>query len=305
MPVGLIFLLLSLLSIKERVSLNLLRTKHVWYFALWILWPLAFFAVFIDKAGYLLVALAPIHIITAKAILGVTSKLRSSRLRASTTFSVVIANTVLCILWFVFPAQANGMPTKIERPTSLRRPPMSDYNWDISYRAILVEDSQMDIITEVLDLHSLDGYGAEETALIYTDGRPRWRKLMYYFPQYCTYWLVDVSNSGIPEFGTEVYVAYQHKEDSYSGLAFWLLGDRTNKQTVLYLPSKIQRVLWFISEDSDFFRELSSEELISGYWEVGYPEWTIPYTDLDLMGSLNIGSFTFLRNEHTTDSRCL
>jgi hypothetical protein len=304
MPIGLVFVFLSLLLIKVHSFRNLLRIRPVGYFALWILGPLTFyFLAFIDKAGYLLVILAPIQIIIAKAILVVTSKLSNGHLEISTKVISIITNVALCIIWFVFPAQADGMPTKIERPASLHHPPMSDYNWDISHRAIVVEDNQMDIVSKLLSSQSLLGYGPQTTVLVYTDGKPRWRKLMYYFPEYYTYWLVDETNSGMPEFGTEVYVGYQGKEDSYSGLAFWLPGERPNIQVVC-LPSKTQNILWFVSKHSVFLRELSNDSLISGYLRIDDSEWSLPYIHLDAMHTLTVGSFIFVPNEHVTGHKC-
>ena len=135
--------------------------------------------------------------------------------------------TALCIAWFLLPAHAIGVNGKIQRPSILPLPPMSDHTWDISLREVAVKDRYVDDLRTLLDQREGSDFRPDTTILATREyGSPNWRRLHYYFPEYHSYWLIDSALAGSSDFGAETYVAHNNQVTSATGASFWLPVER-------------------------------------------------------------------------------
>jgi hypothetical protein len=257
--------------------------------------PLLFYLlVFIDKPGYLLNIVPPVCIIIARAGELVAARGGRNVSRNKLLGVLVGVNTLLCIAWFLLPGKVIGVSGKIQRPTALPQPPMSDYTWDVSLREVAVKDRAIDDLRALLDHEHKNDFPPDTTILVAREyGSPNWRRLHYYFPAYHTYWLIDNALAGMTDFGAEMYVAHNNQVTSASGLSYWFPAKRPPTLRIC-LPPGIHNILWFIDPGSPLARELLGKANATKV-AVGENGSTILYTNLEDTESLTAGSFAFAR----------
>jgi len=177
-------------------------------------------------------------------------------------------------------------PQRMGVPSYIKEAPMSDYNWDVSYREIRYKDH---ILAILQDLFGESGrFSPSNTVILWSGGYPTWRHLMYYFPEYPVYWLIDESISGSASFHSEYYVATHHQEGSYTGLPFWVDGLRPEVITIP-VDEAVETIVCIPDGSSKIYRLLMQ----GGQYEErmvlpnGQSIFIIPFSDQ----VINLGSF--------------
>src|SRR5574341_62929 len=233
--------------LKQRGIGPVIRSERAQFGAIWFLPAFGVYALlFLDKPGYLLTFYPALCIAAARLLRGIVRR----RLAL-----IVAANAALCAIWFVAPTSL--VPHFRFPDADLRRPPRSDYTWDISRREIEYVDVRVEtlqqIITDETDQRDLT---PDNTVIVYHIFRPHWPQVSYYLPDYLNIWLLDVEGSGLLSFGAEAYYSQHGEVWSASGLPVWAPGERPNFLDIT-LPAGTRYVVWLAQPKTVVYLEVS------------------------------------------------
>lgn len=258
---GLIALALWLYFKKYPVG-KILKNERAIFLSFWILPPALFYLAYIEKPGYLLTIIPPLLILLSWAIAKITLGIHNNTGQTFFKYSAYCSMILMFVTWFVWPS-TTAIPQKINHAAFIIQPPLSDYNWDISSREIRQKDYVMGAFSDLLG--KTGKYQSSTTVIFWAGGYPTWRHIMYYFPDYESYWLVDKSVSGKSAFNCEYYLAKDRIESSYSGLPFWVEGQRPMKINIR-LDKNIKWIIWVLDKKIDIYTYVHnnySDELLN------------------------------------------
>jgi hypothetical protein len=267
---------------------GLLKDQRLVFLALWFLPGFLFYGlVFLDKPGYLLVVFPVTAMVTARSI-QVFGKVYGGLMSRR---NILGLNLLLGFLWFCVPAHLDGVYRRIQYPEAiLPRPPQSEYAWDLSTREIQVVDARLNALRKVLRVDA--GLSAENTVIVVRGGYPDWRQVGYYLPDYRDYWLIDTEISGIRDFHAEAYVVQDQREESASGLPFWVVGQRPDTLEIQF-PAGTRTILWLMPRTSQFYKELAAKGLITTSLQLRETGETIDTSSIIPGNSFGVSVFTF------------
>lgn len=222
------------------------------FMILWTAPAAVLYLLYIEKAGYLLTIIPALLVFLTWSISRITTsgvdEIKPIRQANGMLFSMI----VLMILWFVLPFTKQGIPQKLGVAAFIQQPPLSDYNWDVSARELRQKDF---VLSQTQNILLEQGLREENTAIFYAGGYPTWRHLHYYLPGFSNYWLVDPTVSGIPQFHAEYYLARNFSVSSYSGLPFWVIGERPDEIDIL-LADEIDYLVWIADRDTTIYNQV-------------------------------------------------
>jgi 4-amino-4-deoxy-L-arabinose transferase-like glycosyltransferase len=287
-PQGLVLIVLSLiLFLKNTTIKGFFTNNKVLFFILWVFPALVFYLVYTEKAGYLLSLFPPLIILFAWSIKRLSGLLNLKK-QMLFQYGIFGFSLVLSILWFVWPSSQAGIPQKINFPSYIIQPAYSDYNWDVSYREIRLKNAVFKTFGDFL--HSDPQYDNTHAVLFWTGGYPTWRHMMFYYPEYQTYWLIDESVSGVSQFGSEYYLAENYQIDSYSGLPFWVQGDRPNT-IMISLSEDVEWLFWIVDPRTSFYTTLVKNGNVDRSFEL--PNGQLVLITPKSESPMDLGSFIF------------
>jgi len=241
-PLGLIVAIVSLISYLGKTPLRGMITNNKTIFLIvWVTPSVVMYLLYIEKAGYLLTLLPGLLIFITWSInrFAVHSTQRNIRKYLLPSFFMI--TMIAMIAWFVIPCSQSGIPQKINIPENLTQPPISDYNWDISARELRNKDYVQTELASILTNNP--NINESNSVIFWSGGFPTWRHLMYYFPDFDNYWLVDSSVSGRTDFGSEYYYSKNDKTLSYSGSPFWM-GHSRFERIKISLGEEMTSIIW-------------------------------------------------------------
>lgn len=277
------FFILNLILKKRKLDRIFFKNTKIMFFMFWIIPSTIFYAIiYIEKPGYLLTIIPAIILILVYSF---------QAIKNLTYFTTILTLFFLFqyIIWFIYPCGKN----KIQKPSFIVEPPLSDYNWDISYREIKYKEEIMNNLYSLLS--SSDKYKPDNTVIFYTGGYPTWRHLIYYFPQFTINWLVDKSNSGLNSFNLDIYYSQNLNSFSYSQKPFWVKTLRP-KEIIYNLKPKYNNILWFLSPNTYIYNEINNNYLYLKKTKTSNNQYLF-FSNDDQIDEIKICRFNFIKTK--------
>jgi len=249
-PIGLVFIAWAFFRYVVKGGWKFGKKRL--FFLLWVAPGMLFYLFYIEKAGYLMIAIPPLLLLAFWSIKHFFHRTKAISKKVGWADLVSYAIIAIFIIWFVVPASKAGIPQKVSVPAFIVQSPLSDYNWDVSSREI----KQKDFTFAYLENYLRTNYPADDTVFLWAGGYPTWRHVSYYLPEYQSYWLIDASVSGSYSFGLDYYKAFDGQVTSFSGKPFWIDGKRPERIQV-GLGKNIQNLVLIAGNRTTMYAKLA------------------------------------------------
>ncbi|AEG17311.1 glycosyltransferase family 39 protein [Methanobacterium paludis] len=247
---------------KTILNFEMVKNPIFMILLLWIL-PELLFQIFIplSKPGYILTYLPALLIIAGYAFNFLSSDLsrKFSVSPKSILGCLLIITIILNGVYFLYPYHFNSEETWETPVSQMNESQKIELGIDMlamyNYEKIYKNDKNTEMhIQTILELSNSDPGSTMVVVRDITreDQGFSWRKSSYYLPASDNYYFLDYENSQFKsaKMTSNVSVFYE-KNDQISGFE--------NETVVIPVNSSIKRIVWIMSDKSEFFKEVQSK----------------------------------------------
>lgn len=255
-----IFILINRKTILNR---NFLKNPKFLLLSLWIS-PMLLFQILIHspKPGYILLYISAIVLTLACVFNSFSISAKKINFSSKSILSILIIIYIFVnSLYFIYPYNLHSeitWETSINDMNQTQKITLGlDMLFMYNYEKIYINDRSME-----LHLNAISNISKSNNSLIIIrdilreDQGFSWRKVMYYLPDYDTYYILDDENSQFKSSKTSGNIQLIHgKNHNSDGTIIHTLKIPINQST--------ERIIWVMSDKTEFFKKIESRTKIN------------------------------------------